>query len=320
MELMRDDTSPLGGVVERLIMEPLVNNSNTIINKPSQHNGKEITAARMKAKRQRVEEFDEIANNNEALYDAEMNKRLCLGNDELEDSLTPSFLPSSSYSYEEEEKPDDFGFIKDFFAEDLEQLRKEDEPIVPENCWACRVVSDNSPYAVFKNIWQEFMGAVEDLMNTGATIADMGRQLYILFHKEIVVRVRDISNGQCEITGGSENEEVWSAYSIMHHFLVHSVPPERLQWVLVKRYQYLLNLQFRCGVVKKHRHTGRECVDQKGLDTINNIVESLKKIYTWDIKKMGFSNNKDVPSISSGRMLYSNNSIRRISGGKNKPW
>lgn len=322
-------------MIEQLVLEPLTNNSDAFINNQPRVSGREITSKRRKAKRARNREFEAIAAQNESIYDAEMAKRVRSGASQEDIVGMPAQMPQTPPSYsmdgdwneEDKDTPDSFAFTRDPFVEDLEQLLREGEPIIPESCWACRVVNDNSPYAVFKSVWAEFMGAVEDLMSTGATIKDMGIQLYTLFHKHIVVKVRDISNGQCEVTGNFDDEEIWSAYSIMHHFLVHSVTPERLQWVLIKRYQGLMNIQFRGGVVKYHKQSGRRLVDQKGLDSINNIVETLKKVYSWDTKKMCYSNNKKNNSsmspqtgIYSGKIRYNDNSIRRVSGGKNKPW
>lgn len=342
----REQTRPYNheeseGIVEQFVLEPLVDKSDTYVNDSVAPSGKEITSKRRRAKRQRSKDFNKIAAQNEALYDAEMNKRMRNNKsdedvNEMMDTLNgprpvmthdTSDVPEAEWSNETD--ANNCSFVRDPFTEDLESLLREGEPIIPTDCWACKVVNDNAVYAVFNTIWLEFMEALEDLMSSGTTINSMGMQLYRLFHRHVVYKIRDISNGQCEVTGAGENEEVWSAYAIMHHFLVHSVTPERLQWVLIKRYSGLLNIQFRSAVVKRNRDSGRVTNDPKGVEVINLLVENLKKVYTWDTKKMCYSstNKKSGSStlssqsgIYSGNVRYATNSIRRVSGGRGKPW
>lgn len=296
--------------------------------------GKELALQREQAKRQREEE-----SHHEAIFDQEMAKRARqvtpttsvieqpeYEEEEAEDQHGPVTLADRVYGWQEESTSEEFTHIRDDFAVDMESLLKPGEPLIPVKCWACTMTESNSPFAVLEKVWQDFQKSVREAMATVGSIRYMGQQLYEIFHNDVVIVVRKSTDPDVayEILG-KPDEEVWSAYCIMHHFLVHAMDPETFQWLLIKRYQGLLHKQLTNSVVLRHRHSGREKVDPKGMAVADSLVESIKKVYSWDVKKMAFSDNKkELPpnlfKLASGRATYTNNGLRKPSGGRLKPW
>lgn len=307
------------------------------LNEPEHFKGKELTQKRDKAKRHREQELQTVQARNEAIYEHELSKRMRLlpaTNEAYPLEEMPQEEASSSMvtmadrecAWLDEQPDREYCFARDDFAVDMESLLRPGEPLIPEKCWACTMTESNSPFAVLETVWLEFLKAVKDAMSRIGSIRYMGQQLYEIFHRDVVIVVRESTdpNVAYEILG-KPDEEVWSAYCIMHHFLVHAMDPETLQWVLIKRYGTILHNQLTNGTIVQYKSSGRKVADPKGLATADSIVDTIKKVYSWDVKKMAFSNsNKDVPAniskLSSGRATYTNNSLRKPAGGRLKPW
>ncbi len=147
---------------------------------------------------------------------------------------------------------------------DLLSLRKNDDEIVPNKCFACDFIfsDDIADDIVYVNQWGAIVQLYRNMMCNGQSYTRMGNSLYKMFERTIVK--------QFHADGGTKTaEQLWSPYGIMYHFLWHHRELGMHVWVQFIRLSELFDTVMCSSAYSYHPETGRIAPTLKDLKRVD---------------------------------------------------